>query len=350
MIFLDSVRLAHRMRARLISDGVRPEAASHVVDSLVETSLRGVDSHGVNLFAHYCRAVGGGRISRSPDIRIDRRSPAVAVIDADHAFGHHAGAVAIDVAVDMAGDAGVGVVSVANSTHFGAAAYFALRAARQGFLGMAFCNADALVKVHNGTESFFGTNPICFCAPMAGEEPFCLDMATSLAAWNRIKNARAGDTPIPDNWAFDAGGASVTDPHRASSLAPLGGYKGFDLGMMVDILCALLADGPVSKDIAPMYSAPLSLRRRISHFFLVMDISRFVSVSIFMDRLAEMASRVRAVPALESADDAVMIAGDPEKRSHAHRLRHGIPMSDVQFDDLLTVIPDARNLAVIGSA
>ncbi len=339
MVYLDSTTLRELLHEGLIVRGVERVAADHVAESLVETSLRGVDSHGVNLYTHYCRAVEGGRINARPDIRISRTAASVATIDADHAFGHHAGAVAIDAAVGMARETGIGAVSVGNSSHFGAAAYFGLRAARAGFLGMAFCNADALVKVHNGRSSFFGTNPICFCAPLSGEEPFCLDMATSLAAWNKVKNARAAGTSIPPGWAYDESGAGVTDPHQARSLAALGGYKGFDLGMMVDILCALLANGPISKDIPPMFDAPLSVRRRISHFFIAVDISKFVPLDVFMNRLSEMATRVRATPAMDGAVDAVMIAGDPEKRCQAVRLAEGIPMAEERYAELQDVLP-----------
>ncbi len=339
MVYLDSALLRDLLRDGLIVRGVEDAAAGHVADSLVETSLRGVDSHGVNLYPHYCRAVEGGRINASPKIRISRTAASVATVDADHAFGHHAGAVAIDAAAGMARETGIGAVSVANSSHFGAAAYFALRAARAGFLGMAFCNADALVKVYNGRNSFFGTNPICFCAPLSGEEPFCLDMATSLAAWNKVKNARTVGSTIPQGWAFDEIGLAVTDPHRARSLAPLGGYKGFDLGMMVDILCALLANGPMSKDIPPMFDAPLSTRRRISHFFIALEISKFVPLDVFTNRLREMVTRVRGTPAMEGADDAVMVAGDPEKRCYAVRVIEGIPMADERFAELLEVLP-----------
>jgi LDH2 family malate/lactate/ureidoglycolate dehydrogenase len=245
----------------------------------------------------------------------------------------------MDTATELAKETGVGATAVANSTHFGAAAYFAMRAARAGAIGMAFCNADALVKVHNGRESFFGTNPICICAPMDGEDPFCLDMATSLAAWNKVKNARASGASIPEGWAFDELGHGVTDPDRARSLAPLGGYKGFDLGMVVDILCALLANGPMSKDIPPMFDAPLSTRRAISHFFLALDVSKFVPLTLFMSRLSNMAERVRSVPGIDAATGPVMVAGDPEKKMLEKRRIDGIPVEDEKFAEFLELMP-----------
>jgi len=340
MVFLDRTRLAERMRRALAALQVTPISIDHVVNSLVMTSLRGVDSHGVNLFPHYCRAVGSGRINPQPQMRFEDTAASTAILDADHAFGHHAGALAMDHAVEMARTTGMASVAVRNSTHFGAAAYFSQRAAERDCIGFAFCNADALVKAHNSRESFFGTNPICFAAPMADEGPFSLDMATSLAAWNKVGNAQRTRKPIPPDWAFDDQGRTVTDATLARSLAPVGGYKGFDLGMMVDILCALLAGGPASKDIPGMYRASLSTRRNITHFFMAIDIAKFTEPAVFKANLQSMANRIRALPPSDEADDIVMVAGDPEKRTYQVRLYEGIPMDDEKFAEFLEISGD----------
>lgn len=345
MIHVDSTRLAAEMRAVLLLQSVDADSVEHVVSSLIQTSLRGVDSHGIQLFPHYCRAVAGGRINAHPAFRAEQTAPATAILDADHAFGHHAGVVAMDLAIKIAKTAGTCAVAVRNSTHFGAAAYFALRAPPQGCLGFAFTNADALVKAHNAQGSFFGTNPICFTAPLAGEEPFCLDMATSLVAWNKILNYRRMNKSIPPRWACDEFGHSVTDPHKARALYPSGDYKGFGLGMMVDILCALLAGGPIGKDLLPMYS-DLSVRRNVTHFFMAVDIDKFLPSAAFSARLQEMVDRLRSMAPLDP-DTPVLVPGDPEKRNHRHRLAHGIPVDEAKFEEFLKLSPNF-SAAVIG--
>src|SRR5207247_724625 len=103
-------------------------AIDHVVGSLVQTSLRGVDSHGINLFPHYCRAVDKGRINRRPKIQIDSTAAGTTTVNGDYGFGHHVGAVAMDTAVSRAAETGVAAVAVRHTSHFGAAAYFGLRA------------------------------------------------------------------------------------------------------------------------------------------------------------------------------------------------------------------------------
>lgn len=333
------------MRNVLLKRGVLAEAADHVVQSLIETSLRGVDSHGIHLFPHYCRAVDGGRINLQPQMKLQHGGPAVAVLNADRAFGHHAGAVAMDTATTLAREQGIAAVGVRNSSHFGAASYFALRTARRNFIAFAFTNADALVKAHAAKARFFGTNPICFCAPLDGEDPLCLDMATSQLAWNKLRNmADRGDQLVPE-LAYDDQGRSVSDPVQAHSLAPIGSYKGYGLGLMVDVLCALLPDGPISPDILPMYGTDLAVARQVGHFFMAIDISRFTDAQRFGKRLRDMSDRLRGLEPIDPRDP-TQVAGDPEKRIWVQRVRDGIPVSDSRFQELIAVDPQFHTTVI----
>jgi ureidoglycolate dehydrogenase (NAD+) len=333
MVRLNGRVIEQLMRETLLARGVCAESAQHVAASLAQTSLRGVDSHGIQLFPHYCRAVDAGRISKNPRFSFADTSPTTAILDADDAFGHHAGIVAIDRAVALAKTSGMGAVPVKNSSHFGAAAYFGLRAAANGCIGLAFTNADALIKAHGSKEAFTGTNPICFTAPIDGEEPFCLDMATSLVSWNKVVNHRRTGQPIPENWACDAEGQPVTDPNAARSLQPAGLYKGFGLSLVVDVLCALLSGGPTSKDLLPMYQK-IETRRKISHFFMALDISRFSAPADFGRRMRDLVQRARTLPPLD-AQVAVMVPGDPEKKTFKERTEAGLPIDDVKFAEFV---------------
>lgn len=160
MIYLDGKILKKLMKNILICKLVDREAAERVSDGLIQTSLRGIDSHGINLFPHYCRAVEAGRINKNPKISIKQNASSVAIVDADHAFGHHSGSVAVQHAIKMAKENGIGAVGVKNSSHFGSAAYFAFQANKENCIGMAFTNGDALVKIYNSKEIFL--EPIQF--------------------------------------------------------------------------------------------------------------------------------------------------------------------------------------------
>jgi len=340
MTNFDGLLLKEKIYETYISIGVNDATARFASESMVQTSLRGVDSHGINLFPHYFRSFQSGRLNKNPDFKFMQKKASTALLDADHALGHHSGIVAMDKCIEMAEKNGMGACAVRNSSHFGASSYFGLHAAKKGYIGMAFTNADALVKSFNGKHSFFGTNPICFCAPLHGEEPLCLDMATSLVSWNKIKNYRRSDDLLEDHWAYDKEGKPVSDPHQAASLSPAGDYKGFGLGMMVEILCALLSGSVIAKDMLAMFTAPAEAQRQVSHFFIAFDIDSFINKDSFVESLTNMVRRLREEPS--QGGEPVMAPGDPEKKTYPIRLADGIPCFDEIIAEYVAINPDFK--------
>lgn len=333
----DPTRLKSTMVEELTAIGLSEDSIFHVTESLIQTSLRGVDSHGINLFPHYHAAIIGGRITRAPKFSFEQRSSAAGVLDADGAIGHHSGAVAMQRAIELAGTHGMGAVAVKNSSHFGAAAYFGLMAPQHDCIGFAFTNADALVKATHAKERFFGTNPICFTAPLLNEEPLCLDMATSTISWNKRNNYLRNQQPLEAGWAFDRDGRVTTDPANTDSLAPTGGYKGYALGMMVEVLSSVLAGSLLGKDITPMFGTDMSKSRDVGHFVMALDIAAFSEPGQFKERLQNMVDRIRE---LEPADtDPVMVAGDPQKLFYRERIVKGIPVDHDKYLEFLAASP-----------
>jgi len=328
----------------LINKGVSPTISKTLTSSLIETSLKGIDSHGINLFTHYINEIDLNRLNTNPSLRFKQTSPSTALLDAENTMGYYSGQQSMNKAIDLANHNGVGIVSVSNSNHFGAAWFFTNIAAKSGMIGIALTNTEPLVNAHNSKESFFGTNPFCFSAPMKNEEPFCLDMATSTVAWNKIKNYRQQNIELNDDWAYDDSGKLTVDPHEAKSLSSIGGYKGFGLGMVIEILCSGLSKGPISKNIAPLYDLTNDQDRKISHFFLALDISKFTSLSWFETYLSSMASHIRSLP--KSTTEDVMIAGDKEKISVKIRMQHGIPIHEDKFNEFLAISKDFKTAII----
>ncbi len=320
--------MVEALRAR----DVRSDVREHVASGLVQASLRGVDSHGVRLFPHYVRALDAGRLNPQPEYRFDASGAATGFLDGDHTFGHAAGSEAMRRAIGLAQSAGVGVVAVRNSSHFGAAAYFALMAATKDMIGLSFTHADALVLSTNGLRPYFGTNPICFAAPSGGEEPFCYDGATSTVTWNKVRQYAERGDPIPGGWAADGTGSATNDPAAAIAVTPLGGHKGFGLAMVVDIVCSLLSGMAFGRNIISMYDDPIAEKRELGHLMAAIDVSRFVPVDEFKDKLRQMMEEVRAEPAA-SPNTAVMVPGDPEKKALAQRSRIGIELSAREMEE-----------------
>jgi ureidoglycolate dehydrogenase (NAD+) len=317
----------------LVGKGVRSDVAHHVAAGLVLASLRGVDSHGIRLLPHYVRALQAGRLNPDPMYRFDRTATATGRLDADDTFGLAAGAEGMRHAVEMAGEAGMGAVAVRNSSHFGMAAYFALMAARQDMIGLAFTHADALMLSHNGSRAFFGTNPICFAAPCQDEEPFCLDMATTTVTWNKMLRVGEIEKSVPLGWGVDSEGIDTQDPARVTALYPIGDYKGFGLGMMVEILCSLLTGMPFGRDISRMYADPIESKRHLGHFFMAFQVDRFVDLVEFKSRIRSMMGEVRSEPPRDG-EESVQVPGDPEKLNVRERTQTGLPLADVELQSL----------------
>lgn len=301
------------LRAR----GLSEQHTAWVVDGLVESSLRGIDTHGLRLLETYLAELDGGRSRAQPELRFSGERPAARALDAGAALGLVAGRAAAEEAARLARENGVGAVSVGNSNHFGAASVYTLALARKGLVGLSFSNSDALVAPENGRRPFFGTNPISLAAA-SEDELFCADFATSQVSYSRVKAWRAEGRELEPGWAICQG-------EELLALEPLGGHKGQCLGMMVEILCAVLAGMPFDHQISHLYDPPYDQPRRISHLILALDPEAFAGAATFRQNLGRLLAAVRQEPG--EPGHKVIAPGDLEKESTAERLERGIPLT-----------------------
>lgn len=336
MTRIPAERLARIMEGALRRRGLPDEHVGYVVDGLVEASLRGVDTHGVRLFPTYLAELDGGRSRARPEMRWLGSAAAARVLDAGHALGIVAGRVASDEAVRLARDHGVGAVAVRNSNHFGPASCYTLAMARQGALGLALTNSDALVAPYNGRLPFFGTNPISLAALGEGEDLFCADFATSQVSYSKVKRYREQGLPLAPGWALTPDGRDAAAAGRhdggadaVGALQPLGGHKGECLGMMVEILSALLAGMPFDHELSHLYAPPYDEPRRVAHLFIAFHLPAFGDPGEFRGRLSGLMGMVRAQPA--AGDERVVVPGDPESAAAAERRQHGIPLPAAEW-------------------
>ena len=311
-------------RALLEAAGLEPVAAATVAETLIDTSLRGVDSHGVARLPVYVERLRSGVLNPRPQPSVVRRDGAIAVVDGDQGPGQVAAVFATDLSMEMAREHGVGVVAVRRSAHFGAAAFYARRAAEAGLVAMAMTNTEPFVIPFGGAEPALGTNPIALAAPTP-DGIFDVDMATSQVAINRIFNARDEGRPIPLGWGVDERGEPTTDAAAVRSAVPLGGYKGYGLAVMVEILCGVLAGAGVRDGVGELYGEGGGERQNTGHFHLALDPERTVGRDRFAAVLGGMLEELRASPVAPGFDE-VLAPGDPEARARTERERSGVPI------------------------
>ncbi len=335
------------MSAALARRGLSAEHAGFVVDGLLTASLRGIDTHGVRLFPVYLAELDGGRSRARPEIRWRPGAAAFRVMDAGHALGLVAGRIACREAVRLAKANGIAGVAVASSNHFGAASVYSLEMARADVLGLAFTNSDALVAPVGGVAPLFGTNPLSAAAVGAGADLFCVDMATSQVSYSKVKSYRERGLPLEPGWAVTPDGrdaaldgdlapvrgeTGVEAEERAGEVAalkPLGGgagHKGQCLGMLVEVLTALLTGMPFDHELSHLYGEPYDEPRQVAHLFLAIDIAAAEDPEVFRSRLSRLLQLTRAQEA--GAGERVLAPGDLEQEAATERLGRGIPLAE----------------------
>jgi ureidoglycolate dehydrogenase (NAD+) len=310
------------MQAVLEAAGLEAAAAETVAVSLVHANRRGVDSHGVARVPIYSERLRAGLINGRPRPRVEREDGAVALIDGDRGPGQVAGVLATDHAIDLARRHGVGVVSVHRSSHYGAAGYYAIRAAEAGMLGISTTNSEPFVIPFGGVGRALGTNPIALAAPTS-DGIFDVDMATSQVAVNKIFNARDEGRTIPPGWGVDEQGQSTTDPALVHAAVPLGGYKGYALAVLVEVLSGALAGAGVGHDVGGLYEEGDT--QDVGHFHLVIDPDRLAGRARFAESLGGLLQALKAMSPATGHDE-VLVPGEPEARAQAERERDGIPL------------------------
>jgi ureidoglycolate dehydrogenase (NAD+) len=313
------------VRQCLEHSGLSSGHAALVADSLVESNLRGIDSHGTARLPHYLNRIRHGSINPRPNLAYSKLGAAIGRLDADHGLGQISMARATDEAISLARESGAGWVAVENSSHCGALAYYGHRIAEANMVGILFTHSDSMVVPHAARHAFCGTNPLCIIVPGENAETtLCLDMATSVVPWNTITNAAMEGVEIPDDWAVDAEGNPTTNPEDVRAVRPFGGYKGSDLGLMIDVLCSFLIGTPSGPDIAPMYGDP-DRQRLLGGLVGAIDIRRFRDVSAFRAAVSALTKRWNAQPVADPAEP-VLFPGQPELLTRARRLEEGIPL------------------------
>ena len=300
--------------------------AVFTAQSLVQTSLWGIDSHGVARLPHYLTRLAAGSLNPQPTLRFETTGPCTGTLDGDHGLGFVVCRRATDEAITLAKANGLGFVGVRHSSHCGAIGLYGRLIAEAGLIGIVFTHSDAFVAPHRGHQKFLGTNPICISAPRLDGPPVCLDMATSAAAWNLIVNAQTENRAIAPNLAYDASGSSTTDPHAVACLQPMAGHKGYALALMIELLCGPLNGAPWGPNITPMYGAP-SARRNLGSFIGAIDPTRFAGGATFPQAVADIVAAAHSQPH-KNPDEPVLVPGDDHYACEERRRRSGIPVAE----------------------
>lgn len=311
--------------------GVIPEDAALVADSLIEANLRGVDTHGVTrMLCVYVKRIQLGLMEARTRVKVVSDRPSVTLLDGQNSIGQTVAKRAIDTAIDKAARTGCAMVGVTNSNHFGASAYWSMMALPHDQIGIAMTNSPALVAPWGGRRAMLGTNPLSVAFPGGSEGSVVLDMATTTVARGRVVLFDKQNIQLEPGWAFDAAGRPTTDPHEAMKglLQPLGGYKGYGLALVVDLLSGILTGGDYSYHLGGPLADDLSRPTGVGSFFGAIAVDAFMDAAEFKRRVDKVIREVHESPKAEGVSR-IYVPGEIEVDSTIRRRREGIPLPEV---------------------
>lgn len=331
-----------QVRVLLTAWGMPATSAKRTAEIMTDADLAGIDSHGISMIPGYNRAVASGEIDLTATSHTVKETPSTAVLDGRLSLGHLTTLAAMDKAIEKAQACGIAAVAVRRSRHFGAAGYYAARAAEAGMIGFVMSTTRTqAVTPTRGRTPVLGTNPLAFAAP-SGSGSFVLDMSTSTVAVNKLKVYEYESKPIPSGWVVDSTGEPIVESESAyraikdahsGGLTPLGGteemsgHKGYGLAVMVQILAGAFTGTNFQNT---------TVADGVGHFCMAIDPGHFGDNQAFESSVHDILSTLRDEPPLDPQSP-VLVAGDKERLIRAERRVGGVPLSAVlvqQIEDI----------------
>ncbi|MBU3545527.1 Ldh family oxidoreductase [Polynucleobacter sp. MWH-Mekk-B1] len=307
--------------------GMGDKESDDVVRILVLADLFGLSTHGLSRIESYGDRLKIGGINARPNIRIECLAPAMIGVDGDNGVGPLVGMRTLDVAIEAAAEFGIAIAFARGSNHFGPISPYSLIAAEKGFASIIGSNATTTIAPWGGSDARLGNSPLGFGVPNPGGAPFLLDMAMSVVARAKIRNAFKRGEKIPDTWGTDIKGNPTSDPKAALDgfLLPIGGHKGYGLALMVDLFAGLLSNAGYLTHIQSWQDAP-GEPQNLGHFFILIDTKRLGSSEWLSARMIDFANILTDSPPADSSRP-VIVPGMIELAKLEKQRKNGIEIS-----------------------
>lgn len=288
----------------LIKEGLKAEHARITAEVLAETDCFGTYSHGTKNLHNYIRKFRAGGMDLQGEPEILKEGPGFALIDGHSAIGMVPAYKAMELAIRKAGDCGISCVVVKNGSHFGAAGFYSNMAANKDMIGLAFSNVDANMTIPGAKGKVIGNNPMSYAVPAGANPAVFLDIAMSSVASLKVVQAKKDGKSVPDTWITDEYGLPTTDPGRypdVGAMQPMAAHKGYGLALMVELLTGGLSGGGIMKEV-PSWLFSMEENNNVSHTFIVIDVSKFIEISLFQERMEEVVDYLHTVPKAKGTD------------------------------------------------
>jgi len=319
--------------------GISESDANRIAELQTEADLRGADGHGVFRLPQYIRRIKMGGVNVAPNIRIERETAAMALVDGDNGMGHLVMRFAAQTAMAKARQSGLAWVGARMSNHAGPASLYATMPLAEGMIGLYFAvgNANHLAP-WGGIELLLSTNPIAVAIPTREELPIVLDMATTTAAYGKVKTAAQRGEQMPAGWMIDFEGKPLIDPKRSGEgmLLPLGGmeagFKGYGLSLVIGLLAGTLNQAAMGRGVIDFNQDDHSVTNT-GHAIVAIDPAAFGDPDRFKDEVDRLIRDIRASKRLPGVAR-IRLPGERSQGKRIERMKQGIPMPPPLLESL----------------
>lgn len=327
--------LARFMKAAFVAEGLPANDAAKVAALMAEAELQGSDGHGVIRLPQYLKRLRAGGINKHPTIRVVHERAAMAVVDGDNGMGHLVVSRAVELAIEKARCAGVAWVGTRFSNHAGPASLYARQPLQHDMLGLYFAVGNANhMPPWGGMEMLLSTNPIAAGIPAADEPAVVLDMATTVAAYGKVKAKAKRGEPLPLGWMIDREGKPLLDSRRASEgfLMPIGAHKGYGLALIVGLLAGTLGGAAMGRDVVDFNADHVSVTNT-GQAILVIDLAAFGNPAQFKQQVDRLVRDIRGSERLPGVER-IWLPGEQSHEKRHRNARQGIPIAQALLDEL----------------
>lgn len=302
----------------LLKAGVSEAHAEIQMRSLLESDRRGIHTHGIFRLPRYLEQLKNKHINPQPGINKVKESTIVDVIDGDHGLGAVVSHIAMNKTIKKSLKHGVGVVSCRRSNHFGTAAYYAELASSQNQIGIVLTNSSPAIAPTGSKKPLIGNNPWSISVPGEAGQPITLDMANSVVAKGKLRISQQNGECIPLGLALNHKGEPTTDPTEAlhGVVLPIGGYKGYGIALMIEILAGILTGADFSVN---MVDHDADNKRNVGHLFISLNIEHFMGINQFYHRLDELRDLIKQAPRIDPEQE-ILLPGEREWRTRENQI------------------------------
>jgi L-2-hydroxycarboxylate dehydrogenase (NAD+) len=322
---------------------VPPADAQIIGELMTRADVQGSEGHGIFRLPQYVRRIKGGAVNVRPNITVEREAAAMALVDGDNGMGHLVMRFATEKAIEKAKTAGVAWVGVKWSNHAGPASLYASMPMAHDMVGLylAVGNANHLPP-WGGIDMLLSTNPIAVAIPAGEEPPIVLDMATTVAAYGKVKTKAQRGEMMPEGWMMDREGRPLTDPKRSNEgfLLPIGGYKGYGLALIFGMLAGTLNGAAMGRDVVD-FNSDDTTPTNTGHVIVAVNIAAFQPVAEFKAAVDALARDIRSSQRLPGVDR-IHIPGEGSHAARAEREKNGVPMPEALMQALNQLADELR--------